>query len=61
MTTANFNLSLTDTDWVLLADTLKDIINTGQVGEDLLDYLEDEDNPYTSLYNRIVNLSRIQG
>ena len=59
--TTNFNLSLNDSEWVLLADTLKDIITTGRIDEDLLDYLEDEDNPYTSLYNRIANLSRIQG
>ena len=59
--TTNFNLSLDDGEWVLLADTLKDIITTGQIDEDLLDYLEDEDNPYTSLYNRVATLSRIQG
>lgn len=59
--TTNFNLSLDDGEWVLLADTLKDIITTGQLDEDLLDYLEDEDNPYTSLYNRVATLSRIQG
>jgi len=59
--TTNFNLALDDMDWVLLTDTLQDIINTGKLDEDLLEYLEDEDNPYTSLYNRILNLSRIQG
>jgi len=59
--TTNFNLALDDGDWVLLADTLQDIISTGKLDEDLLEYLEDEDNPYTSLYNRILNLSRIQG
>lgn len=59
--TTNFNLSLDDGEWVLLADTLKDIITTGRIDDDLLDYLEDEDNPYTSLYNRIATLSRIQG
>ena len=59
--TTNFNLSLDDGEWVLLADTLKDIITTGRIDDDLLDYLEDEYNPYTSLYNRIATLSRIQG
>tara|TARA_B100001142_G_C14200329_1_gene603520 strand:+ start:205 stop:387 length:183 start_codon:yes stop_codon:yes gene_type:complete len=59
--TTNFNLALDDGDWVLLTDTLQDIISTGKVDDDLLEYLEDKDNPYTSLYNRIVNLSRIQG
>ncbi len=59
--TTNYNLALDDMDWVLLTDTLQDIINTGKLDEDLLEYLEDDDNPFTSLYNRILNLSRIQG
>jgi|SaaInlV_120m_DNA_3_1039746.scaffolds.fasta_scaffold16591_4 hypothetical protein len=61
MAKTNFNLSLNDDEWVLLVDTLSDIIKTGRPADGLLSYLEKENNRYTSLYNRIANLSRIQG
>ena len=58
MNTETFKiLELSVGDWVILADTLQDIIhNNGQINDDLKDYLEFEDNPFIDIYNRLVNI-----
>ena len=47
-------LQLDDFQVTLLLDTLKDIINTGEIDCDLKDYLELDNNPYETLYEELL-------
>ena len=47
-------LQLDDFQRLLLLDTLKDIINTGEIDCDLKDYLELDNNPYETLYEELL-------
>ena len=50
-------LHLDEGEWIVLADTLADIIcNNGELDCDLKDYLELEDNPFKNLYNKLMEV-----